>query len=147
VGIHVCRGAHCASEVIKARPKLSNGRPRLSNEGVTVEKAIENVSKIYRNIKIDKYVIMPSHVHMIVAIQESNGPCLESNGRAMRAPTISGIINQMKGYTTKQIGYSIWQKLFHDHIIRNENEYKKIAEYIENNPANWEDDDLYPSTI
>ncbi len=60
--------------------------------------------------------------------------------RAMRAPTISTVINQMKGYVTKQIGFSLWQKLFHDHIIRNEEEYRKIWEYIDTNPLKWEDD-------
>ena len=49
----------------------------------------------------------------------------------------------MKGYATKQIGYSIWQKSFHDHIIRNEQDYIRIAEYIENNPINWEKDCFY----
>ena len=58
----------------------------------------------------------------------------------MRAPTISTIFNQMKGFATKQIGFSIWQKLFHDHVIRNEREYFHVAEYIENNPRNWKND-------
>ena len=40
---------------------------------------------------------------------------------------------QMKGYITKQIGFSIWQKSFNDHIIRGEKDYKEIWEYIENN--------------
>jgi len=62
------------------------------------------------------------------------------SGRAMRAPTISTVINQMKGCVTKQIGFSLWQKLFHDHIIRNEEEYRKIWEYIDTNPLKWEDD-------
>ena len=52
----------------------------------------------------------------------------------MFAPTINRVIKQMKGYITKQIGYSIWQKSFNDHIVRNNNDYKEIWEYIENNP-------------
>ena len=39
---------------------------------------------------------------------------------------LSLIIQQMKGYVTKEVGYSVWQKLFHDHIIRNEADYYKI---------------------
>ena len=61
----------------------------------------------------------------------------------MRAPTISNVINQMKGYVTKQIGYSIWQKLFHDHIIRDDAEYQRICQYIEENPARWNEDEYY----
>ncbi len=52
----------------------------------------------------------------------------------MVAPTINRVIQQTKGYVTKQIGFSIWQKSYNDHIVRNEQDYKSIWEYIENNP-------------
>ncbi len=58
-------------------------------------------------------------------------------------PTMSTIVQQMKGVVTKRIGFSIWQKSYHDHIIRNEKEYLKIWEYIENNPLKWEEDCFY----
>ena len=61
----------------------------------------------------------------------------------MRAPTVSTVINQMKGYVTKQLGVSIWQKLFHDHVTRGKEDYEKIWEYINTNPVKWLDDDLY----
>jgi len=79
---------------------------------------------------------MPNHIHIIVAIDTNHG-------RAMRAPTISTIINQMKGYVTKQIGYSIWQKLYHDHIIRGESDYRRICKYIDENPDRWAEDEYY----
>ncbi len=87
----------------------------LSNIGKIVDIAINNISKIYHpSITVDKYIVMPNHIYLLLQIH-----CSDS-GRAMHAPTISTIIQQMKGYVTKQIGYSIWQNLFHDHIIRNE---------------------------
>jgi len=49
----------------------------------------------------------------------------------------------MKGYVTKQIGHPVWQKLFHDHIIRNEKDYQKIWEYIDTNPSKWKLDCFY----
>ncbi len=61
----------------------------------------------------------------------------------MHAPTVSTVIQQMKGYVTKQVGYPIWQKLFHDHIIRNEGEYLKVWEYIEYNACKWQEDCYY----
>ena len=79
---------------------------------------------------------MPNHIHMILILQGDSG-------RAMRAPTVSTIINQMKGFVTKQIGFSIWQKLFHDHIIRNEPEYQKIQYYIDSNPLKWQEDKYF----
>lgn len=61
----------------------------------------------------------------------------------MPAPTISTVINQMKGYVTKKAGISLWQKLFHDHIIRGEKDYQKIWQYINANPVCWKDDCFY----
>jgi REP element-mobilizing transposase RayT len=112
-------------------------RPTLSDIGEIVKNAIENIPHIYESVTVDKYVIMPNHIHLILIIEDDPG-------RAMRAPTISTVINQMKGYVSKQIGYSIWQKLFYDHVIRNEAEHMYIWQYIDENPINWQDDCLYP---
>ncbi|MGN1480326.1 transposase [Porcipelethomonas sp.] len=113
------------------------GRPqdvKLSEYGEIVENAIRNIHIHYPNYKIDKYVIMPNHIHLLIWINR------DRIGRPMVAPTISTVIQQTKGIVTKQIGFSIWQKSFHDHIIRNEKEYLKISKYIENNPLKWKDD-------
>ena len=63
-------------------------RPPLSDIGEVVRKAIENIPHIYKPITIDKYVIMPNHIHLILLISDVPG-------RAMRAPTISTVINQI----------------------------------------------------
>lgn len=112
------------------------GRPNLSKTGEIVERAILNIPKTYSTVTLDKYVIMPNHIHLLLHLRNENG-------RAMYAPTISTVIQQMKGYVTKQIGHNIWQKLFHDHIVRNEKSYKKIWQYIENNPLRWKEDCFY----
>jgi len=110
------------------------GRPPLNKIGIIIEEALYNIPKYYSNVLIDCSVIMPNHIHFILII---------NSGRPMGAPTVSGMINQFKGYVTKQIGYSIWQKLFYEHIIRNENELKEIREYIQNNPIKWEMDKYF----
>jgi len=105
----------------------------LSHIGETAKKGIENISQIYDTIDVDKYTIMPNHLHMILRIKAS--------GRTLCAPTtVSNVVKQYKEYITKQIGFSIWQKSFHDHIIRTEAEYQKIWQYIDQNPARWADD-------
>ena len=43
----------------------------------------------------------------------------------------------MKGYVTKQIGFSVWQKLYSDHIIRNQQDYNEHVQYINDNPMRW----------
>ena len=110
---------------------------RLSKYGKIVVEAIENSSTIYPVITVDNYVVMPNHIHLLMQIHS------DSSGRAMLAPTISIVIQQMKGYATKKIGRSIWQKLFHDHVIRDEKGYLKIWNYIEGNPSKWEEDCFY----
>jgi hypothetical protein len=52
-------------------------------------------------------------------------------------------MQQFKGSISKLVGFPIWQKLFHDHIIRNEKEYKNIWEYIDTNQLKWQEDCYY----
>ena len=124
----------------KSKVGAAIGRPpriQLTRYGKIVEEAIRNIPKCYTEVDVDKYVIMPNHVHMILIIKS------DENGRPMAAPTIATVINQFKGYVTKKAGKTIWQKLFHDHIIRNEKDYQKIWMYIELNPPYWKRDSLY----
>lgn len=103
----------------------------LSKIGIVVENEIHKLNTVYENIKVDKYQIMPNHIHLIIFIYE------DSNGRTQFAPTISRIIKQFKGSITKQIEFSIWQKSFYDRIIRNEKEYQEVWNYIHNNPLKY----------
>ena len=93
--------------------------------GLIVEKYIKNAREI------EKYIIMPDHVHMIIRI----------NNGTMRAssPTnrISSIVRSIKVLATKEVGKPIFQRSFYDHIIRNQEDYNEIWEYIENNPKKW----------
>ena len=109
----------------------------LSEKGKIVEDAIQSISKHYPMISVDNYVIMPNHIHLLLQIHT------DDYGRAMLAPTISTVVQQMKGYVSKRIGESIWQKLFHDHVIRGQQDYLKIWNYIEGNPSKWEEDCFY----
>ncbi|NLJ40931.1 MAG: transposase [Clostridiales bacterium] len=111
------------------------GRP-LSKIGDIVDSEINNINKIYDSVEINKYVIMPNHIHMIIILGSDSG-------RSKTAPTISRIIQQFKGSISKKVGFSIWQKSFHDHIIRNEHEYQEIWQYIETNPLKWAEDEYY----
>ena len=109
---------------------------QLSHYGLVIKNEIEKISSVYSDIvKIEKFVVMPNHIHMIVLI--------DTYGRTQFAPTISRIIKQFKGAVTKQIGRSIFQRSFHDHIIRNDADYLKIWNYIDTNPAKWNEDCFY----
>lgn len=108
----------------------------LTKTGVIVDKGIQEISKHYENVFVDSYVIMPNHIHLIIRIQNDRG-------RPMVVPTISRIIQQFKGYVSKQAGMPIWQEKSYDHIIRDEYDYMVHLQYIDENPAKWAEDKYY----
>ena len=65
---------------------------------------------------------------------------LYPSGRRIAAPTIMSVVNQYKGAVSKAVGQSVWQKSFHDHIVRDDEDYKRIWEYIDANPGKWTED-------
>ncbi len=103
----------------------------LSSVGKIVEKSILEISKHYQHISVDKYCIMPDHIHLLLSIR------LDENGRMISAPTISTVIGSMKRWVSKKVGKSVWQKSFYDHGIRNRQDYNDVWEYIENNPLKY----------
>jgi REP element-mobilizing transposase RayT len=91
-------------------------------------------------VTIDRYVIMPDHIHAVVFIAvetvERDGRKNGGAGDRGRSP-LQGVVRNVKSFVTKWAGFSPWQKSFYDHIIRNEIEYVQIIKYIEDNPAKW----------
>ena len=63
----------------------------------------------------------------------------------MVAPTVSTVMQQFKGIVSKQLSRSIWQKSFHDHVIRTQTDYETIWLYIDSNPQTWQTDCLNPN--
>lgn len=109
--------------------------------GKIAEEQLWDLENRYPGIRIDKYVIMPNHIHVIIFIQK------ETAG-ASPCPTLSDVICAYKSLTTrlcKQKGMrdKLFQNSFHDHIIRDESDYRKIWEYIDTNPMKWQEDCFY----
>jgi len=117
-------------------------RPPLSKAGIIIEEEISTLASAYPDVCVDNYVIMPNHIHMIIVI--SQPPV--SIERTQFAPTLSRVVKQYKGAITKKIGTSIWQRSYHDHIIRNAEDYSRIFEYINSNPAKWADDRYFAAS-
>ena len=109
----------------------------LSTIGKITDEAIKSIPERYSHIELLQYVIMPNHVHMILFIPHDGG-------RMISSPTsISTAVGQMKRYVSKKIGVAIWQRSFHDHIIRDKSDYDKISKYIYENPIKWQYDCFY----
>ena len=101
--------------------------------GVEIERTIHYLNNKLQNANISEYVVMPNHIHMIIAIY--NPPGVATGGRG--SPPLQEIVKRFKTFTTKQYGSILWQRSFHDHIIRNDDDYLLHLQYIENNPAKW----------
>ena len=119
----------CTKNRVEILGKIRNDNLMLSKEGKIVKNYIEQIEKNYKNTYIDEYIIMPNHIHLIIKLQEK-----------MNIPRI---IKQYKMCVSKDLGYSIWQKSYHDHIIRNEKEYYMIKNYIQYNVINWRQDKYF----
>ncbi len=115
-----CRGELCSPDKVP-----------LSEVGLIVEKEIATMNETYDAVSVDKFCIMPDHIHLLLVIHA------DVDGRTQFAPTISRVVKQFKGSITKQIGRSIWQKSFFEHGIRNQQDYDEIWAYIENNPMKY----------
>ena len=58
----------------------------------------------------------------------------------MQKDKAGNIAGWLKSGVSRIACFSPWQRSFHDHIIRNEEDNNRIVEYIQNNPALWQDD-------
>ena len=131
-----------------------SARMTLNNAGKMVSDTLAKVFDSFENATLDKYVIMPNHIHMIIILSYSNEKG-SSRADMESAPTVADIVQSFKRYSTikyiagvktgiyPSFDRHIWQRSYHDHVIRNEQTYQNIWQYIDNNPATWKDDRYY----
>lgn len=111
--------------------------------GNIAKQCLLDIESHYDNVRIDHWVIMPNHIHLLVRIEERINPF----------PTIRydipNIIGKYKAAVTRTAGNAcihsqkLWQASFYDHVIRNEADYQQIWHYISGNPSKWQEDCFY----
>lgn len=141
--------------------KITDGVMELHEYGQIVKTEWLKTPEMRPNIKLDEFVIMPDHFHGIIIITNR---CLDTMHRVPTTDnikktmeqfgkptsnTIPTIVRGFKSAVTKQIniirnssGVPVWQRNYYEHIIRNEESYIRISEYIKNNPKNWKEDEI-----
>ena len=113
----------------------------LSRYGKIVKNKIMITESYFSCASFVQFVIMPNHIHFIINLKNEEYQDNTSQERFnMKIPLI---VSMLKRLINKEVGFNIWQRSYHDHIIRNEREYKLISDYIQNNPANWNKDCFY----
>ena len=124
----------------------------------------EKSAVLRSELELREFVIMPNHMHGIVILQPERSTLVSNNNREglVRKPkSLSSFIAGYKSSVTSKINKIIkgrdlmlplygnenklWQSNFHDHVIRNQEEYFKIKNYILNNPKLWVDDKFFYS--
>lgn len=122
------------------------GQYQLSPAGEVVNRIILNIPRIYPGITVEKYIVMPNHVHLLLLFQQYSDFSTADGGRSVSAPTqLAEVVKHMKGFASREIGKGIWQKGFHDHVVRNDADFRRIWTYIDENPLKWADDCYYIS--
>lgn len=117
--------------------------PKLTASGLLTEKLVLQISEHFPSVIVDKYVIMPNHVHVLLFFSV----CGEGTGDP--SPTLGNVVGWLKYQATKAINekndtkQQIWQRSYYDHVIRNQQDYDETWTYIENNPAQWAEDEYY----
>ena len=134
-----------------------------NHAGIMIHKWWLELENKFTSIQLHEFIVMPNHIHGIIQIVGADlCVCLEPNnaidsetaGAHTGAPlhtmvqwfktmTTNDYIQQVKSHDWKRFDGKLWQHNYHEHIIRNETSYLKIAEYIQTNPQKWLDDRYY----
>ena len=121
--------------------------PQLTTCGKIVDTVMQNIPA-HLHVTIDRYVIMPNHVHLIAVITEEDVLRAIPESPLQSRSIMSKLIGYIKMNASKAIRQHcgdvvVWQRGYHDHVIRNQDDYAALAAYIETNPIRWELDKLY----
>lgn len=142
----------------------------LNSNGEIVQSCWTGIKEHFTSTELSLYVIMPNHLHGIIIINinvaarhavpadfakssKTTISTSESFGKPVRC-SLPTIIRSFKSAVTKQANvsrgdrqYPLWQKGYYEHVIRSEEEFVQISEYIINNPMKWEIDRENPGAI
>ena len=108
---------------------------RLSEYGKIVDESIRKIPAVYPLVQVDNYVIMADHIHLLLRIVGDGGGV-----RSPPSKPLSTVIGQMKRAVTKRCGRPVWQKGCHDHVVRNDEDYRAAWAYIDNDPLQKRED-------
>ena len=149
--ITICtQNRRCILSRIVGTGVLDCPQPELTRYGEIADKYIKQLNDFYEHLSVEKYVIMPNHIHFLLWVKENknktdNGqsgtPVPTNVERANNA--CSQFVSTFKRFCNKEYGENIWQVRFNDHIIRNRDDYEEHVKYIYENPIRWYYDELY----
>jgi REP element-mobilizing transposase RayT len=147
----------CAHERASILGAVTLGEVRLSAGGEALREVILALPLHHPHLVLDEWVIMPNHVHLVLGITASSltasaPPPGEGSPPARNG--ISEIVRGLKTFSARAInlhrqtpGAPVWQRGFHDRIVRGKTALEAIRHYIRRNPAVWQTDLLNPTIV
>lgn len=148
----------CTHGRVQCLGSVEGDRMILSVIGEIVQGEWIKTLEIRKEIIEHAFIMMPNHVHGLVSIDANaiREPSVASHGNATplhRKPrSLSTLVSGFKGAATRQVrlaledpAFELWQKGYHEHIVRNEKSFETIYGYILNNPARWTEDRENPA--
>lgn len=138
--------------------KIHTEKVQLSQIGIIVEDCWRKIPYHFPFVRLRDYVIMPNHLHGIIDIKyypnvvtdnvfTTRINSLKNMPKGPQSKSLSAIIGSFKSATTKHVHRlglidlkTIWHRNYYEHIIRDNEDLQRIADYIHLNPSNWEND-------
>ena len=153
----------CAHEQECLFGDIVEGEMRLNYFGRIVMAEWIRAGELRAEVKTGEYVVMPNHFHGIVMITEDMAPSVGMcdgvgaihelplrSRQQRRKMALPKIVGRFKMISAKRInihrdtpGVSVWQRNYYEHVIRDDADYARIAEYIADNPRRWMEDTLH----
>lgn len=134
--VTVCvQDMRCILSEVKADDMPESAYIVMSETGETVNKILSCINAFYHGIRLDHFIVMPNHVHLLISVTDE-----KPNGAPRTSPptnALSNFVTGFKKFSERAAGCKIWQRSFHDHIIRSDDDYCRHWQYIDENPKKW----------
>ena len=122
--------------------KVSDGMMLLNEAGRMVDEVLNELEARYAGGNLAEYVVMPNHLHFIW-INRQPSVDLSALVPWLKITTTNRYIRAVKANAWPRFEQKLWQRGFFEHVVRSEEGYRQIAEYILNNPYQWHLDSLF----
>ena len=126
--------------------EIQADRMLLNPAGQMAAQFIEQLPSTFKSLEIDCFVVMPNHVHMIIFLNQSEISIIDAM-QWYKSKTTQAYIHGVKSNGWSRFRGKLWQRSYHDHIIRGDQDLNRIRQYIINNPAKWALDKHHPTNL
>lgn len=108
-----------------------------------ISTTIYNYFHSHHNIHLIHSVVMPNHVHLLIQMDKDNQTPITKYIQQLKSLTTNAYIKGFRAGELPLFHEKVWQRSFHDRVVRDEKEFEMVWTYIDNNPKKWELDKYY----